>query len=356
MADTELVSSPLPLTGDWLLTPALRELDRLGYRVVLEGVFRFAYTGEAFDALYRAGTDGAFRQRHEYLQWRPRAPGLEQEDPVHHRYVFRVPAEGQLEGLSVGVRVDVDRLVNEFLISPSEVRGALSGDVRMTVWQTPLAPLSLWPLIAWTSVPAALLVGGTGWVIRRRMAFRGLAPELQARLAGIERKHRAARAALGPARMTLFPLQERLAAVREAAFTLAREIQDLRNVRSLVDRRVLEAETARLEGGLATVADEGARREGELALREKRKTLAVLRELEAAEARCAMRLFKTEAVLESTCLTLRNLPAAPADEPAEEILRRELDAEVAAIGELARELAGREAFPQESQREATNRS
>jgi hypothetical protein len=216
--------------------------------------------------------------------------------------------------------------------------------VKMVVLQTPLAVVTPWPLIAWTSLPAALLVGGMGWVIRRRMALRGLSPELQARLERIERKHRAARAAMGQERMRLFPLEERLTAVRDGAVTLTRRIQDLRNARCLVDSRALEVEMAQLQGDLATLADEAARREGEIAVGEKRKTLAILREMEQAEARCGMRLSKIEAVLESTCLTLRRPKTGPAEEPAEELLRRELDAEVAAIGEVARELAACEAL------------
>jgi hypothetical protein len=236
----------------------------------------------------------------------------------------------------VGVRVDVDRFVNEFLLPPSEVLRSLSGDVIMVVLQTPLAPVTAWPLIAWTSLPAALLAGGMGWMIRRRMAFRGLAPELQSRLGRIEQKHRAARAAMEQAGVGVLPLQERLTAVREGAFTLARQIQDLRDARCLTDARGLEAEVARLQRELRAVPDEAARREGEAALGEKRKTLGTLREMDQAETRCAMRLCKIEAVLESTCLTLRGLKCGPTGEPAEEILRRELDAELAAIREIER--------------------
>jgi hypothetical protein len=347
----EIASTALPPTGDWVLTPELGDVGRFRYRVVLEGVFRFAYSGARFDAVYKAGPDGAFTQPHRYLAWRqggdrrPRAPALESEDPVRHRYVFRIPNEWRLQGQSVGVRVDVDQLVNEFLIPPSEVRSALSGDVRMTVLQTPLAPANPWPLIAWTSLPAALLAGGAGWVIRRRMAFRGLSPELQARLARIEQRCRAARAALGPAHGRLFPLEERLTAVREGAVSLARQLQDLRDARRLTDQRTLEAEMTLLQGRLATLTDATARREGEIALGEKRKTLTALSEMERAEARCAMRLSKIEAVLESTCLTLRERRTGPASEPAEDSLRRELDAEVAAIAEVTGEIAGCEALP-----------
>jgi hypothetical protein len=337
----EIASTPLPPTGDRVLTPALGDLDRYRYRVVLEGVFRFAYSGARFDALYKMGPDGAFTQRHRYLVWSPRAPALESEDPVRHRYVFRIPAEWRLQGQSVGVRVDVDQLVNEFLIPPSEVRSALSGDVRMTVLQTPLAPVSPWPLIAWTSLPAALLAGGAGWVIRRRMALRGLSPELQVRLARIEQRCRTARAALGPAHARLFPLEERFTAVREGAVNLVRQIQELRDAQRLIDRHALEGAMVLLQGRLATLTDATARREGEMALGEKRKTLATLSEMERAEARCAMRLSKIEAVLESTCLTLREGQTGRrpspghAAESAEDALRRELDAEVAAIAEIA---------------------
>src|SRR5712692_2883640 len=113
MPESELATVRLPPTGDRLLTPPL---GPSGASLVLEGVFTFRYSGLQFDALYRTGPDGAFSQRHSYLAWSPRQPLLESEDIARHRYQFRYPSEWGLRGQSIGLRIDLDRFVDEFLI------------------------------------------------------------------------------------------------------------------------------------------------------------------------------------------------------------------------------------------------
>src|ERR1051326_8665773 len=113
MPDNTLASSPLSLSGDRLLTPALPDTAQNVYRIVLEGVLHNRYNDTEFDALYRCGERGAGDAAlpHDYLQWTPQRPPLEQADPIRHRYVFRVPAEWKLNGQSVGVRLNVDQFV-----------------------------------------------------------------------------------------------------------------------------------------------------------------------------------------------------------------------------------------------------
>src|SRR5690349_2068418 len=140
MPDTELASITLRPTGETVVTPVLTDVGTRDYRIILEGTLRFAYDGEEFDALYRSGPSGDFTRRHDFIRWAPRPLPVENQDPVHHRYVFRVPWEWHMEGQSVGVGVNLDAFVNEFLIRPSEVSGALSGELRMTVLQSPSMP------------------------------------------------------------------------------------------------------------------------------------------------------------------------------------------------------------------------
>lgn len=333
MPDTELSSSLLQPDGVRIATPTLKEMARFGYRIVLQGVFRCDYNGKLFDPLYLLDENGKTGKRHNYLQWTPQPPILESEDPVQHRYVFRIPSDW--EGKSVGVRVNVDRFVDEFLIPPSEVRASLSGEVKMTVLQTPLV-VPLLPRIAPVAIPALLVAGGAAFVIRRRMMWGGLAHDLQQTLMSIEQKYRVACAAVSKEHGRLFPFHDKIAALRDGAFGLARHIQRLRNAQQLVDRRTLEADIARLEQQLAALRDEAAKRDGEIILTEKRRTLSLLEEMEQNTSRCALRLAKIEATLDALALTLRHAQTQQSPQPVEETLRRQLDAEVTALQDTTR--------------------
>jgi hypothetical protein len=330
--NSELAYTRLQPTGERLLTPPLGEV---GARIVLEGVFTFHYTGARFDALYMTGPDGLFARRHPYLQWSPREPLLESEDLNRHRYQFRVPAGWNLEGQSLGLRVDVDRFVDEFLIPPSEVRGALTGEMTLRVLPPPATPGSLWAMMAAASLPAAAVAGGVGWVLWRRMALQGLPPELQEQLVRINRKHRIAHAALGPSRSPR--LQETLGAVHAGAWSLARQIRALHTARSQIDGLSLQSEAERLEQELDRFADPIARAEGKAALAEKRKTLEILDEMELLQKRSTLRLATIEATLDTTCLSLRRPPPG-SGAPFEDPVLCELEAEVTAIAEVEQEI------------------
>jgi hypothetical protein len=344
MPENNLASSVLKPTGESLLSPALTDFARFGYRIALEGVFRCDVNGMQFDALYKTDPKGGFTQAHRYLKWTPETPVLESADPANHRYVFRIPSEGRWEGQSVGVRIDVDRFVDEFLIPPSEVKNALSGEIKMTVLQVPLAPPSPWPLLIGASLPAAVMIGGVGLVIRRRMTLGGLAYDLQVKVGQIEQKYRAARAALSRQDSRLLPIQERLAALKEGALALARQIQTLRSTQSSIDRPVLEAEMRVLQRHLTTLDASPIRQESERTLAEKRKTLTLLEEIARTESLCALRLAKIEAVLDTTGLTLRSVQASATTVPPEESLCQALDREVAALYETEREFAACESL------------
>src|SRR5580693_5375391 len=102
MPDTLLASETLPPDGGTLLTPPLGAGAENSYRIELEGLFQFDRTGMAFDAAYRADAAGNFTLPHPYLAWTPRTPPLESYDSVTHRCVFRIPAEWNMAGQSVG--------------------------------------------------------------------------------------------------------------------------------------------------------------------------------------------------------------------------------------------------------------
>lgn len=338
MPEKELAAYRIASDGVWV-TPSLANADAQGeIRFVIEGVMDFAHADERFDAVYTTGTDGLFTKRHDYLQWDGPAPQWEKSETEPHRYVFRVVPE------SVGgaarppaVRVNVEKFVEKFLLPPSEVRAALSGELRVTVTQF-VPPVNLWPMIGLAAVPTLAIAGGAGIIIRRRMALQGLSPELQYHVGSITEKAKRARAALPKSSAGTSALAARFDAVREGGGQLIRRIQELRNAQRLVDRPTLENEIARLERHMAQLDDAAAKREGEAALSEKRKALVLLDDLQRAENCAALRLTKIEAVLDTACLTLRSLPPQENSLPVEETLRQELDAEVAAIREVAQEI------------------
>ncbi|MCS6860233.1 MAG: hypothetical protein NZT92_07935 [Abditibacteriales bacterium] len=136
----------------------------------------------------------------------------------------------------------------------------------------------------------------------------------------------------------MFPFHDKIAALRDGAFGLARHIQRLRNAQQLVDRRTLQADIARLERQLAALRDDAARRDTDIILHEKRRTLSLLEDMEQNISRCTLRLAKIEATLDALALTLRHAQTQQSPQPVEETLRRQLDAEVTAIQDTARDL------------------
>jgi hypothetical protein len=313
-----------------------------GYRVVVEGVVTFAHTGERFDALYRAGKDGDFARRHDLLAWSPAPLEPVRADRAAHRYEYLLPREW--EGQSAGLRFNTDRLVTEFLIPPSEVATALSGSLKFTLLRVPVAPPSLLGLVGVAAVPALLGGGGLAFLLHRRRLFMGLAPDLRLQAERLEQKYRVARAALSAEQNRVLPLAQRLSDLREGGHRLIRRVQTLRQVQEGMDRRKLTSEVNALRQQLSGLTEERARREGELALEEKRKSLALLEALAASEAECTLRLQRIESLLGSASLTLRYehlQNATHATETTDEALCQDLDAELSAL----REVSGEIVFP-----------
>jgi hypothetical protein len=334
MPDTELASIALRPDGETLLTPPLGEGGE--HRVVLEGVCRFTYNGEEFDAVYRSGSAGEFTRRHDFLRWNPRPLPIESEDPVHHRYVFRVPPEWNTPGKSVGLRVNLESFVNEFLIQPSEVKRALSGQMTMTVLRT-APPVNLWPVVAGLGVPGLVAAGGLGWVVRRRMARQRYEPDILDLLDRTETKGKAALAAVGRAKGVV-PLRRHISALTEGAQELATKAQRLRTARALVDASALQADLARLAARPLETADEVVAAQTRASIAEKRRSLEAVERTVRAEELCMMRLGRIEAALEAACLSMRASQAAGLDVQVEETVRLQLQSEVEAIYQVSREV------------------
>lgn len=340
MPNTLAVQTLLP-TGETLLTPPLDMGEGGSFRIILEGLFHFDRIGMDFDAVRQFPSppvEGGLSAPFRYLAWAPTPPILESYEPAAHRAVCLIPAEGVPAGQSVGVRVDIDRFVDEFLITPGEVKAALSGQMRMTVLQTPVA-VNPWPAVAWSALPITLAAVGISRIIRRRMALDGLANDLQWRLGEIETKYRSTCGSMRNRDQKLAPIQIRLATIRSGAYTLARQIQHLRNAQRSVDRGRLEQEAGTLEQQLATLPQGVAKQACAQTLVEKRRALALLEEMERVETGCALRLSRLEATMDTVGLTLRTVQVNAPETIAEDSVCRALDAEVSALYEANVEVA-----------------
>lgn len=338
MAAEQIFSETLSQSHPLLSTATLRDVARFQYRLVVEGVGAFAHTGEAFDALYRAGEDGGFRLPHRWLTWSPAPLEPYSADRVTHRYEFVLPNEW--EGQSIGLGFNIDALVEEFLIPPSEVKAGLSGMLRVQMLKIPLGTSFSWGALGLVTAPVMAGSVGLGFILRRRTLFAGLAPDLRLQTERVEEKYRAARAAVSAGQGRALPLPERLTALREGAHQLTRRVQALRDTQRRHDRRLLAGELDSLRVRLSGVKDERVRREGELAMAEKRKSLDLLDELAASEVHCSLRLTRIEALLETTALSLRRdrlHDASRTAEATDEALCRDLDAELAALREVSQE-------------------
>jgi hypothetical protein len=334
MPDNEIASGRLTADGA-ILTPELKNASHYQTRIALEGTLRCSYNDTEFDAVYRINSDGSLGARHNYLQWTPREPDLESQDFKAHRYVFTIPAAWKLEGQSVGVRINADQFVNEMLIPPSDVKASLTDELRFTVLERNLLPGTLWPLFAWSLVPAGLAVGGVGWVMKRRRLFEGLSPDLRAALERIEDKHRAAVGAVRRSDARFLPVKQQLGSLRTGAASLARQIEESRKTQRMVNLPKLKADVESLRGVVDGLGDSAARTEAEATLVAKQKSLDTMKAVSLAESHGVLRLAKIESLLDTACLTLREMPTAGQKSHAEEILCRELDAELSALQEVS---------------------
>ena len=322
--------TPVPIEPDGvrLAIPA-RDADlQDGLTVEIGGVIRCAYNGKAYDGVYECNlADAADTGRpHSYLSWQPYAPSLIEQDTREHRYRFRFAKLAR--GVLPSVRVDIDRFVDDFLISPSEVRGSLTG--RFMITRVEGAPFALPWHYALAAAPALVLTGAAAWVIRRRMTASVLDYDLVAQLHRIREKAAAAQRAVRNEDRQLVAVRERVKVLENGAHHLARQIQQIRTGRGLHNRAQLERD-AKLLAQRASV--EPSNEELLETLLVKRKSLEQLAELEQSEHGLADRLSKIEAVLENALAGLQNVRTSNMADPVRNSVCQALDSEVAALRE-----------------------
>jgi hypothetical protein len=322
----------VPLDGREVTLSLPRTVRAGDLRIVIEGSFRSSYNGRTY---YPRGTD---RPRPDsgllvpYVRCRPETLALVSTHAPADRYVFRLPTDEALPE-SVGAWVDIDRLVTELIITPSEVRESLSGDLTLELWRRP-THRGLYLLLG-VAVLGALF--GLA-VVRLRRAPGADMSDVAAILRRIDEKYGPTARSISERRADAPDLRAQLAKLRDGARNLARQIEAFRQAARTLDPHKLDVEIGETEKQLEETTREDVRREIEVTLAAKRKLKELLADTQATEARYLQRLSKIEAAIDTTHLRLTSQEQRLADEAADKQAIDALTAELESLDEAIDEL------------------
>ncbi len=328
----------VPLDGREVTLPLPRQARPEDVRVMLVGSFKCSYNGRTY---YLSGNSEAQADpavpAPDYVHWDlPKSFAIVNAAELNGRctdhYLLQpTPHSGRLPE-TVGAWVDVDQLVRELIITPSEVKQSLSGTVRLEVWQAsrpgPLAAVLL----------AALALGAVAAVVLARRASRARMADADAILRRIERQYGPALRAVRNQRLDARQLRSQLTQLRDGARGLAARIAAFRRAAASVDREKLDAEIREAEERLTAADRDDLRAEIGSTLAAKRRLRELLANTQANDARYLLRLSQIEAAMDSAALWVTGQEARLADEGADrkaiETIHQELESLDRAIEEL----------------------
>ncbi len=323
----------IPLDGREVTLPLPRGARPGDLRIVVEGSFRSSYNGRTY---YVRGTDRDAPDRGllvPYVRCRPETLALMSTEARARRYVFRLSSEDRSPPDTVGAWVDIDRLVTELIITPSETRESLSGSLRLEVWRRPSHTAS-YVLIAVVPLLGLLVA----WIVRLRRAPAADMRDVSSILRRIDEKYGPTARAIGERRADASDLRSQLGRLRDGAQDLARQIESFRRASSSVDRDKLDVEIRDTEKQLEQTERDDVRREIEATLAAKQKLKELLTDAEANEARYLQRLSKIEAVIDTTHLWVTGQEQRLADEAADKQAIDSLTAELESLDQAIDEL------------------
>ncbi len=322
----------IPLDGREVTLSLPRRARQGDLRVVIEGSFRSSYNGTTY---YPRGTDrprSASGLLVPYVRCRPETLALVSTHSPANRYVFRLPTD-EPPPTNVGAWVDIDRLVTELIITPSEVRESLSGDLTLELWRRP-THRGLYLLLGVAVLGALLgLV-----VVRLRRAPAVDMSDVAAILRRIDEKYGPTAGSISERRADARDLRAQLAKLRDGAQDLARQIEAFRRAARSVNPDKLDVEIRETEKQLEQATRDDVRREIEAALAAKQKLKALLADTQATEARYLQRLSKIEAAIDTTHLRVTSQEQRLADEAADRQAIEALTAELESLDEAIDEL------------------
>jgi len=317
----EVAEATVPLDGREVAVPLPKGAQADALRVVLRGLVACSYDGRTYD-----GADGA------HIGHSPE--GLVAVPGTHgaHVAVYRLPEGPPPE--SVSAWVDTDRLVTELIITPSEVRSSLSGDLRIEVWQAEARPLVLLLRLLGTAAILGLAVAIAHAWRKPRISM----ADVKQSLRRIDEKARLATAAVDARRWDAGELKSQVARMRNGAHDLGRQIGALRRAAKATDREELGRKIEANEARLADVEQPRVREEIEATLAEQRKLRDLVADAEAGEARHLLRLAKIESALEGARLWLTTQEGELADERVDAQAIEALNGELKSLDEAISEM------------------
>lgn len=333
-------SADIPLDGTAVSLPAM--LDKGEYQVRLSGTFECEIDGRRYDARYRQDATGDFAQPHDLVVLAPPVEIIA-EDTAKHTYTFGPVPGKDHPGESITVRVDVDRLVDEFIRTPSEVRESLSGDLEAELLYVPPAvPLGV--LIASIVAPLLLVLFViTALIQASRHAARRPHEDVHAMRRRIQRKVRLALDEVGTRERLFEHLRGQLRELGRGADELARHVIAFREARLAHDEADVQDDIERLEHDLQDAKTEVAREQIAREIRYKQETLEYLRVNAERESEYILRLSRTETTLDNLRLKLPQLKAEMGvrmEQPACDEVENELELLRGALAETRERVIG----------------
>lgn len=333
---------PVPLNGDGATTTLLTA-GGPGAEVEVSGTFYFDYNGKEYDAFYTTDSTGRWGEPHDFFTWPPGLEPVNRAFNPSHTYRFRVQPGYDFTGQGITFRLNIDGFVNQYLITPAEVRANLrpgSGPLAIRTIEVPwgggvpVHPLS--HLAAPVGIGLLLILGAAAWRYRRMQ--QGLDADLQDLLKRIRRKHKRLQATLQDQQADYSRLRQGCARLAEGTQTLVEHVQAFRQMERQIKREELAEEIMDLDRRRAQAREPAQVRDLEAALAEKRKVLELVEQTARHQDRYLARLSKVEALLDATQLKVMNLQVAAQDTVLEDRIMDDVDEEIEILEETVEEV------------------
>jgi len=301
-----LSKARVPADGGAASTAPLRSDRDFEQRVLITGTFLFGHDGTSYDARYRC-YGGVPGEPHEYVTTDPPDLVLVREDKYRHTYAYALPRGADMAGRSVTVAIDTSRFVEQYFLTPSEVKAALTSHMDVTLHARPMrGPSALARLLArWPIALTALVLLGSGLAAFGGLALGRATTDVAKRVRRIDRTFALIERATAGDQPTFAPVVKQLGELRDTAHRIAQESERTAKALKGVDRQRLRVDIAQLERRVERAASEETRTEYEAALAERRRALDSVDDLAARRELAVVRVTKIEGVFDSSLLRIR---------------------------------------------------